>query len=299
MEQTTGTIIRRTKGFYYILTPEKNIVECKIKGKLFKDSRYNNQSAVGDKVKYILENDLGLITEIYPRTSFLSRNRVGIEVEQVIAANIDNLIITSAINKPAIRHNLICRMLTAAFVGNIKPIILITKTDLASKTELQEALKPYQDIDIEVICSSIIDDCDISNLKNKLINNTSVLAGQSGVGKSSVLNLMFPDLNLKVGAVNKKTAKGIHTTTFASMHEISESSYVIDTPGIREFGLWGISRDNLCEYFPRIKNFVSCCKHRNCRHIAEPGCKVKEALQSSEIHPVLYAGYQAIMESFS
>jgi ribosome biogenesis GTPase / thiamine phosphate phosphatase len=297
MRHQTGTIIRRTKGFYYVLTPDKDIVECKIKGKLFKDSRYDNQSAVGDKVSFILDNDLGLINDIFPRTSFLSRNRVGIEAEQVIAANIDNMIITSAIGKPAIRHNLICRMLTAAYVGNIKPIILVTKTDLISKDLLLEALKPYQDTDIEVICSSIIDECDLSNLKKHLLMSTSVLAGQSGVGKSSILNLLFPDLNLKVGAVNKKTAKGSHTTTYASMHEIAESSYVIDTPGIREFGLWDINRDNLCEYFPKIKDYISRCKHRNCRHITEPGCKVKEALKSSDIHPVLYNGYVAIMES--
>jgi ribosome biogenesis GTPase / thiamine phosphate phosphatase len=297
MKHQTGTIIRRTKGFYYVLTPDKDIVECKIKGKLFKDSRYDNQSAVGDKVSFILDNDLGLINDIYPRTSFLSRNRVGIEAEQVIAANIDNMIITSAIGKPAIRHNLICRMLTAAYVGNIKPILLVTKTDLISKDLLLEALKPYQDTDIEVICSSIIDECDLSNLKKHLLMSTSVLAGQSGVGKSSILNLLFPDLNLKVGAVNKKTAKGSHTTTYASMHEIAESSYVIDTPGIREFGLWDINRDNLCEYFPKIKDYISRCKHRNCRHITEPGCKVKDALQSSDIHPVLYNGYVAIMES--
>lgn len=297
MKHQTGIIIRRTKGFYYVLIPDKTIVECKIKGKLFKDSRYNNQSAVGDKVGFTLDNDLGLIHEIYPRSSFLSRNRVGIEAEQVIAANIDNMIITSAISKPAIRHNLICRMLTAAYVGNIEPIILVTKTDLIPENNLQEALKPYQDIGIEIICSSIIDQCDLSVLKNYLLGSISVLAGQSGVGKSSILNLLFPELNLKVGAVNKKTAKGSHTTTYASMHEIAGNSYVIDTPGIREFGLWDINRDNLNEYFPKIKNYRSLCKHRNCRHITEPGCKVKEALQSADIHPVLYNGYVAIMES--
>ncbi len=297
MDNNTGVIIRRTKGFYYILTPDGEMVECKIKGKLFKDSRYNNQSAVGDKVRFIINGDLGLITEILPRNSFLSRNRVGIEAEQVIAANVNNLIITCAIKKPIIRHNLILRMLVAAYVGNINPILLITKTDLASKEKLKTDLEPYQDIGVELICSSVIDECDISVLKNYLLNNVTVLAGQSGVGKSSILNKMFPGLSLKVGAVNKKTAKGSHTTTYASMHEIADKSYVIDTPGIREFGLWGITKNNLCDYFPKIRDYHASCKHRNCRHMTEPGCSVKDAVHASLIHPVLYNGYVAIMDS--
>jgi ribosome biogenesis GTPase len=185
----------------------------------------------------------------------------------------------------------------AANVGNITPILILTKTDLVPSNSCDLLLEPYRLMGLEVILSSIKKQNPPLRLFELLSNNVSVLAGQSGTGKSSLLNAFFPDLNIKIGAVSQKTSKGSHTTTYAIMHQISENGFVIDTPGIREFGLWDISRLNLAEYYPMIQDHHNHCKHRNCRHISEPGCAVKKEIESGRIHDSLYQGYLSIYES--
>lgn len=295
----SGIVVRRTKGFYYLLIDSGEEIECKAKGLLFKDSRFDNQIAVGDKVKFRTResDDVGLITEIEPRHSFLSRNRVGINAEQIIAANIDNLLIVVAAKKPSFRPNLINRLLVAANAGNIRPIIIVTKSDLSNEDEIDHLIHPYQVAGIEIIRSSTKTTTPTERLYQILKNQISVLSGQSGVGKSSLLNKLFPDLNIKVGAISHKTSKGSHTTTYAQMHCIANENYVIDTPGIREFGLWKVNQSNLCDYYPLLSDYSAGCKHRDCRHIHEPQCGVKDALDTGEFNAQLYQGYLDIYRS--
>lgn len=215
----------------------------------------------------------------------------------MIAANIDYLLIVAAVKQPPFRHNLINRMLVAASVGNITPILVLTKTDLSNRQEIEELIAPYQGLDLEIIPFSINDELPNPRLKEILTGNISVLSGQSGVGKSSLLNKLFPFLSIKVSAISTKTDKGSHTTTYAIMHEIENNSFVIDTPGIREFGLWDVSQESLGAFFPEVKRFHNLCKHRNCSHIHEPQCAVKEAVANHQFHRVLYDGYVAIFES--
>lgn len=295
----SGIVVRRTKGFYYLLTESGEEIECKAKGLLFKDSRFDNQIAVGDKVKFRSKqsDDVGLITEIEPRRSFLSRNRVGINAEQIIAANVDNLLIVVAAQKPAFRPNLVNRLLVAAAAGNIRPVIVVTKSDLSSDEEIDRLVHPYRIAGVEIIKSSIKTPTPTDRLYKILKNQITVLSGQSGVGKSSLLNKLFPNLNIKVGAVSYKTSKGSHTTTYAQMHCIANQNYVIDTPGIREFGLWKVTQSNLCDFYPLLCDYTAGCKHRNCRHIHEPQCGVKDALESGEFNAQLYQGYLDIYRS--
>ncbi len=294
-----GVVTRRTKGFYYLRTYQGEEVECKVKGQLFKNSRFDNQIAVGDFVFYSKSDrdDVGLITSIKERKSFLSRNRVGAEAEQIIAANIDYLLVVASAKKPPFRVNLINRMLTAAAVGNINPVLILSKTDLVDTDYIEQLLEPYRKLNIEIIPFSIKDETANPRLLEILSGNVSVLAGQSGVGKSSLLNRLYPALSLKVGAVSAKTFKGSHTTTFAMMHQIAENSFVIDTPGIREFGLWHVSKKNLACFYPLISDFEHHCKHRDCRHIHEPRCSIKNAVKNGEIHETLYQGYISIYNS--
>ena len=205
-----GTVIRRTKGFYYLRNNLNQTVECKIKGLLFKNSRFDNQVAVGDRVIYQKSetDNLGLIIEIEPRNSFLSRTRVGKEAEQVIAANIDYLLIVAATKDPAFRFNLINRMLVAASVGRITPILVITKTDLVPKKEIDHLLAPFRDLELEYFLSTTLELEQNPKLSKLLKNSVSVLAGQSGAGKSSLLNKYFPALSIKIGDVGLKTHKG-------------------------------------------------------------------------------------------
>jgi len=297
----TGKVIRRTKGFYYLRSVNGDEVECKIKGRLFKKSKYNNQIAVGDDVNYTKnqQDSVGLIASINPRKSFLSRNRVGINAEQVIAANIDYLLIVTSAKNPSFRENLANRMLVAASIGNITPVMIITKTDLVNQKELDQIVEPYLKLNIEIIQTSIFHPQQNPRLIEILSNGISVVAGQSGVGKSSLLNFLFPLLNIKVGAIIQKTLKGSHTTTYSIMHQISENGFVIDTPGIREFGLWNVTQKNINQFYPIISEYQFSCKHRNCRHIHEPDCAVKLAVEDKIIHPRLYQGYQSIYNSFN
>ena len=299
MSNKRGRVISRTKGFYYLLTEQGEKVECKVKGQLFKDSQFDNQIAVGDIVRFSkpAAEKVGLISGIEERTSFLSRSRVGKEAEQIIAANIDYLLIVVSTQQPSFRANLVNRMLVAAKVGNIIPVLVITKTDLSPDSNIEALLRPYKNLGLKIILSSIFQNGISDELKRLLSNHVCLLAGQSGVGKSSLLNLYFPGLSLRVKNVSEKTSKGAHTTTYARMYQIAENGFVIDTPGIREFGLWNLTRANLDEFYPSFDSFIDLCKHRDCAHIHEPGCAVKQAVQAGYIHPGLYAGYIAIYDS--
>lgn len=294
-----GTVKKRTKGFYYLITEQNEEIECKVKGNLFQSSRYDNQIAVGDCVTFTKEAnaEVGLITEIGERKSFLSRNRVGKEAEQIIAANVDNLLIVSSTRHPPFRTNLVNRMLVAANVGNISPVLVVTKTDLASEQKVEALVEPYRNLNLDIIPCSIKSEKNYSKIVDVMKNSISVLSGQSGVGKSSLLNRIFPGLSLKVGEISEKTLKGSHTTTFAEMFRVAENGFVIDTPGIREFGLWGITPENLAQFYPGISEFSHECKHRNCHHIHEPDCAVKEAVEFGEFHEKLYQGYISIYNS--
>ena len=301
MEHQKGTVIRRMKGFYYLRTQSGLEIECKIKGQLFKDSRFDNQIAVGDSVLFKKrENDrIGLITGIEKRKSFLSRARIGIGVEQVIAANVDILLIVMSAKDPPFRVNLINRFLVAALAGNIIPILVISKVDLVNAEYLSQLTTPYIGMDLRIIRFSTMETETHPELTKVISDNICVLAGQSGVGKSSLLNTLFPRLSIKIGKINRKTLKGSHTTTNARMHQVAENGFVIDTPGIREFGLWNVSKNNLDQYYPGFEEYIHGCKHRNCHHVTEPKCSVKSAVERGDIHRVIYNGYLSIYHSLS
>ena len=298
LEPITAIVIRRTKGFYYLRTIDGQEIECKAKGALFKNSRYDNQIAVGDQVNIqMTENqEIGMITGICERKSFLSRVRVGIQAEQVIAANVDLLFITISAKDPEPRPGLIWRMLVAANIGKVRPILVLTKLDLIHHNQHPAVLQPFENIDLEILYSSKGGGKDDNRLADLVGENTSVFVGHSGVGKSSLINRLFPGLELKVGAVNDKTNKGSHTTTYAQMIQVAESGFVIDTPGVREFGFWQLEKQNIRDYFPVIRQYSGHCKHSDCIHIHEPHCFVKNEVDAGRIHPELYRGYVKLME---
>ncbi len=288
---------KRTKGFYYLLTPEGRAVEAKAKGNLFQKSKYDNQIAVGDRVLYQPQaaGQMGLIHEILPRQGVLSRARVGIEAEQVIAANVDQLVIVQAATQPEPKANFLFRLLVAANRGEVAPLLILTKTDLLAPVALENFLTPFKELKLPIYFTSNRQGGDEEALRPLLEGKTSVISGPSGVGKSSLLNRLYSGLNIKVGEVSQKTQKGGHTTTLAELHLVAPGTAVIDTPGVREFGFWGLNAQNLYEYFPGLEVYQGLCRHRNCRHLSEPDCRVKQALASEKIHPAIYRAYQDIL----
>lgn len=294
-----GLVRCRIKGFYQLETEEFGLLQCKVKGNLFEKSRYNNQISVGDNVLFTKEeqNDVGLINSISPKKSILSRSRVEKNVEQILAANVDYLFIVAAAKSPPFRHNLVLRMIVAAYSGGITPIIVVSKSDLISTEELQKLIAPYQDMGIKILPFSIFEDKASTEFMELFLQGVSVLAGHSGVGKSSLVSHFYPHLKLKIGKIVEKSGKGAHTTTYAESHKIGDHAYIIDTPGIREFGLWKVTRQNLDNNFPGFENYLGQCHHRDCSHITEPGCLVKSAVENGNIHRLIYDGYCSIYES--
>ena len=199
MNSEQGRILRRTKGFYYVQAPGGGEVECKAKGSLFRAGRPESHIAVGDLVRY--DPEALRIQEILPRKSFLSRSRVGVETRQILAANVDYLLITASVVEPPFRPMLVFRLLTAAWIGSVAPCVVITKTDLARPGEVAALAAPFEAMGLEVLPSSIEDREPNPRLHEILLSGACVLAGHSGAGKSSLLNRHFPGLSLKVGGV--------------------------------------------------------------------------------------------------
>ncbi len=293
-----GRVAKRVKGFYYLVTPEGQEVECKVKGSLFQDSKYDNQIAVGDWVSFrpSTAQEPGLIEAIEPRKSWLSRLRIGIQAEQVIAANVDQLILMQAAKDPSPRANFIYRMLAAARQGGVAPVLLFTKGDLVGPGDLDDFLRPFASLGLQIVQTSNETGGDEAALHRLLQGKTSVLAGPSGVGKSTLLNRLYPGVNLKTGVISAKTNKGGHTTTLAELLRVAPATWVVDTPGVREFGFWGLDGMNLHESFPGLEAFAGHCRHRDCRHVTEPGCSAKAAVDKGELHPGIYSAYLAILQ---
>ena len=297
----SGMVLYRAKGFYQLVTEDFGELTCKGKGSLFQKSKYQNQISVGDNVLFSKksQDDVGLIKELKPRKSFFCRARVEKNVQQILSANIDILLIIASYLSPPFRINLVLRMMVAAYSGNITPILVISKSDLASENELESLSQPFQSCGIEVIHHSKYSETYSSRLDQIFETQVCTLAGHSGVGKSSMLNQIVPGLDLKTGSLNRKTQKGSHTTTYSQMFKVSENGYVIDTPGIREFGLWEVTQKNLDQYFPKMNQMKFQCKHKNCSHIHEPKCSVKNEVETGTFPGSIYKGYVDIYDSLN
>ncbi len=215
--------------------------------------------------------------------------------QQIIAANVDILVIVAAAAKPPFRPGLIDRFLIAAQLGGVTPVLCVNKMDLVD--DAPEQLGLYRELGIEICLASCKTGQGINALRNVLINKTSVFAGHSGVGKSSILNALDPHLRVFTREVSEATQRGKHATTAARLYELEGDIRVIDTPGIRTLGLWNVSAEEVALYFPEIAAQSVKCRFRNCTHTHEPGCAVMAALDAGEVTSQRYASYKRIRES--
>ncbi|NRA40518.1 MAG: ribosome small subunit-dependent GTPase A, partial [Planctomycetes bacterium] len=270
---------------------------CEVRSSLTKKmSGVRNPFCVGDHIRYDLtpEGD-AYITALLPRDNQLARaDSHNKALLHVFAANVDHLLVVSSLLMPDIRLALIDRYLLIAHYNSIEPIIIINKCDLGNAQAFAEI---YRKIGYHVFCTSATDENqpEINALRQRITGKQCVVAGQSGVGKSSLLNAMYPGLNIRVGSVSDAQQKGRHTTTSATSYMVGDGTTIIDTPGIRECGVRDINALNVSLLYPDIAAYHHQCKFNNCSHIHEPGCAVKEAVEREDIHYLRYDSYLNIL----
>ena len=303
-----GLVIRSTGSWYTVRNDDGAIVDCRMKGKLrMKGSRTTNPVSVGDRIKYQLQEDettpngiSGVIYEIEPRKNYVIRKSSNLSKEsQIIAANVDQLFLIVTVNYPVTLTGFIDRYLISAEAYRIPAGIVFNKTDLYNQADLErleQLVKTYEAIGYTCFKVSAKTHFNIDGLLEHLHGKTTLFSGHSGVGKSSLLNCLNPSLQLKTNEISESHQQGKHTTTFAEMHILSDNSYLIDTPGIRGFGVIDMEKSEISHYFPEIFRLLDQCRFFNCTHLHEPGCAVKDAVEKGIISASRYESYLSLME---
>lgn len=306
MKLNQGLVIKST-GSRYIVKSVENEFECRIKGKLrIQGIRTTNPLSVGDIVYFSIQDELsesgkpmGIISKLETRKNYIIRKSVNLSKEShILAANIDLAFIVVTVRYPVTTLNFIDRFLVTAQAYSIPAIILFNKIDLYSNFEMEtvnEWFGTYHKIGYKCLGTSIKTGQGMDELKEIMRGKISVFAGNSGVGKSSLINYIDPNLDLKTNIISEAAHKsGKHTTTFSEMFELSIGGYIIDTPGIRSFGMIDMKNDDISHYFPEIFTFSDACKFNNCTHTHEPGCAVKKAVENGDIAISRYESYLSI-----
>jgi len=286
---------------YNVLTKNGGTVTCTLKGNLrMKDISTTNPVVVGDTVTIdeVAPNEY-VITEVTPRKNYIIRRSKKLSKQfQIIASNIDRVFVLVTITHPKTQNSFIDRILTTAEAYQIDAHLIFNKTDLYSektKADAEERMETYTSIGYPCHPVSLLDDKQVSSLKKLFSNKVSLLCGMSGTGKSTLINYLVPGINRKTGIISKAHKKGTHMTTFSEMIPLAEGGFVIDTPGIQEFGLADINKYELSQYFREMNLYRSQCKFNSCMHVNEPGCAVMEAVNDGRIAVSRYESYLSML----
>ena len=296
-----GIIKKSTGSWYEIWTENHKTVLGRIKGKFrLEDKKFTNPIAVGDRVEYKEEDNPGNVTidKLLPRNNYIIRKASNLSRQyHVVAANIDQLLILATVAWPRTSQGFIDRLLVTAEAYHIPAVIVFNKSDIYTPgiMQMQEELASmYSHIGYKVFTVSALKG-DLAEIKEQIHNKTTLISGHSGTGKTTLLNALDPDLQLKTANISEFSLKGKHTTTFAEMHILDDKTYVIDTPGIKEFGLSDMKKEEISHLFPEMRSLLGQCKFNNCLHVNEPGCVVIEAVEKGEIYPQRYQSYLSIL----
>lgn len=301
-----GLVIKNTGSWYVVKTKNGNEINCKIKGNFrLKGIRTTNPVAVGDNVSILENNDTAFITEIKPRRNYIIRRASNLSKEaHIIGANIDQAVLIVTLFHPQTSTTFIDRFLATAEAYRIPTVIVINKIDLLTDEEDREYLDAvkylYSSIGYKVMTVSAETGEGIMELKSLLNNKISLFSGNSGVGKSSIINHIIPNLNLRTAEISVTHDTGMHTTTFSEMFSIPDSDgYIIDTPGVKGFGTIDFDEYEVAHYFPEIFEISKDCRYGNCTHTHEPGCAVLKALEENIISQSRYASYLSILDDLN
>lgn len=295
-----GLVMRSTGSWYDVRTEDGTVISSRIRGKFRLDGiRETNPIAVGDRVEVILENNEGMITEILDRDNYMVRQSIKkASHAHVIAANIDQAMIVVTLKLPRTSLGFIDRFLVAAESFRIPQTIVFNKTDLLNEEERarQHALiELYKTIGVTCIETSALNE-EQGAVRKTLEGKITLLSGHSGVGKSTLLNRLAPHIEQRTNEISGYSDKGMHTTTFAEMFPLNDTTFIIDTPGIKEFGLIDMSREELSDYFPEMRDVRLNCKFgARCLHLTEPKCAVLQAVETGEISQSRYASYYSMV----
>ena len=301
----TGTVYKSTGSWYFVKSEKGELYQCRIKGKFrIKGIKSTNPIAVGDSVEFDVENKggekIGIITLIHERTNYIVRKSVNLSKQtQIIASNIDLAFLLITINNPPTLTTFIDRFLVTARAYSIEVILVFNKIDtyqLEQQSEILYLKDIYEPIGYTCVEVSAKENTNIEVIKNLMKQKTSMFSGHSGVGKTTLLNAIEPGLNLKTKQISDQHQQGQHTTTFAEMFDLSFDAKIIDTPGIKGFGVVAIEKEELGDYFTEFFALKSGCKFHNCIHVNEPQCAVKDALEDEKISWSRYKSYLQILE---
>ncbi len=300
-----GLIHKSTGSWYVAKNTKGKVFNARIKGVFKIDSiTSTNPIAVGDEVEMEVENELentATITNIYDRKNYIARvSPHNKNQHHIVASNLDQALLFATLKDPKTSQGFIDRFLVSCGAYHIPAIIVFNKADVYRKKEMDkfdELQNMYEKAGYKVVLASVINRIGVDKVEQKLHNKTTLLSGHSGVGKSTLINTIFPELNLRTTEVSDWSGKGMHTTTFAEMFDLPLGGKVIDTPGLKEFGLVDITKQELSHYFPEMRERLNDCQFNNCMHINEPGCAIKEAVNSNAIDVDRYVSYMAILDT--
>ncbi|MGM9717450.1 MAG: ribosome small subunit-dependent GTPase A [Prevotella sp.] len=298
----TGLVIKNTGSWYTVKTDSNQLVECKIKGNFrLKGIRSTNPVAVGDRVS-ITPNQEGtaFITSIEDRKNYIIRKSSNLSKQShIIAANVDQAFLVVTINRPVTSTTFIDRFLASAEAYRVPVVLLFNKTDALEDEEReyqQMMIDLYETVGYQCLAISAANGSGMDKVRELLAGKTTVLSGNSGVGKSTLINSLLPDVQLKTAEISDAHNAGTHTTTFSEMLELPEGGYIIDTPGIKGFGTFDIEPEELTSYFKEIFHFSKDCRFNNCTHTHEPGCAVLKAVEEHYIAQSRYLSYLNMLE---
>jgi ribosome biogenesis GTPase / thiamine phosphate phosphatase len=302
-----GVVYRSTGSWYNVKDASGKMWNARLKGVIkLDDITSTNPIAVGDVVEMEEENSeesTAIISKIEDRRNHINRQSPRAKHQQhIIAANIDQSLLLATIKEPRTSQGFIDRFLVASEMYHVPAILLFNKLDLYKDKEkalLEKFTEIYTSIGYTVLGMSVKENTGLDEIFAWLKNRTTLISGHSGVGKSTFINALLPELKIKTKDVSGWSGKGMHTTTFAEMYDLPFGGRIIDTPGMREFGLVHIDRNELSGYFPEMKQRLNDCQFNNCLHLNEPGCAIKEAVMNGEIDEDRYISYATILESIS
>ena len=297
-----GTVIRSSGSVYGVRAVDGTFVECRVKGNFrLKGIRSTNPVAVGDNVVFdVREDGTAYIVEILERKNYIVRKASNLSKQShILAANLDQCFLVVTISHPVTSTTFIDRFLASAEAYRVPVTLVFNKADLYDQSESEELeylTALYESIGYRSIVTSVLQGTGIEELKAEMNGKVSLFAGNSGVGKSSLVNAVAPQLEAKVGEISKIHDTGMHTTTYTEMFEIMPGSYIVDTPGVKGFGTYNMEAEEISHYFVEFFELSKECKYGNCTHTHEPGCAVLAALERGEIAPSRYQSYLSMLE---